>query len=158
ETLALRPKVGWAVREAEKMDVLLGRLAKDHTTFSGCREEKGYSPLPPDLRKFYDRTDGAELFGRGGAAAYRIVAKSDIEELDWGELSESLQENRTPNGQIWYRLCRLADGSYLTINPRPEYPEPWRKRYCEDPNSRQWTSFVAICNCRPETQGKPGQN
>ena len=26
ETLALRPKVGWAVREAEKMDVLLARL------------------------------------------------------------------------------------------------------------------------------------
>lgn len=158
ETLALRPKVGWAVREAEKMDVLLGRLAKEHTTFPGRRMEKGDSSLPPDLCKFYDRTDGAELFGRGDAAVYRILPKPDINQFHWGEVSESLREDDWPDGQIWHRLVRLADGSCLAINPRPKFPEPWRKRRSEDPISSRWECFVAICHCHSHTQGRAGQN
>jgi hypothetical protein len=38
-TLALRPKVGWAVREAGHFDALLARLTADHTTFPGVRTD-----------------------------------------------------------------------------------------------------------------------
>lgn len=40
ETLALRPMVGWAVREAEKLDTLLARLVSEHTTFAGANMER----------------------------------------------------------------------------------------------------------------------
>ena len=65
ETLALRPKVGWAVREAEKMDVCLTKLSKDHNTFPGVQNDDMRSfpagpgqlvlaEIPPDLSKFYN--------------------------------------------------------------------------------------------------------
>ena len=57
QTLALRPKVGWVVREAEKLDVLLARVVREHKTFPGLRTE-GRPYLPPDMAKFYYQTDG----------------------------------------------------------------------------------------------------
>src|SRR5262249_18281021 len=55
-TLALHPKVGWAVCEGENLDMLLERLAKEHATFPGLRQEER-THLPPDLAKFYHPTD-----------------------------------------------------------------------------------------------------
>jgi hypothetical protein len=161
QTLALRPKVGWAVREAEKMDVLLARLAAEHRTFPGGQIEKKETSLRPDLARFYHQTDGAELFGRGDAAACRIVAARDLERLDWGEVPEYLRDNDWPNGHIWYRLAWLADGSYLAINPSPEYPEPLREQYrrdCREGDTSRWDCVVAICHCNVNTQGRPGAN
>jgi hypothetical protein len=157
DTLALLPKVGWAVREAERMDVVLAGLAEDHTTFPGSPVERP-GGLPEDLCRFYHRTDGAELFGRGSSAACRIEAVRGLQRLDWGAVSESLRDNNYPNGHIWYRLARLADGSWLAINPRPEYPEAVRERFRNDPGGREWDTFAAVCHCRRETLGKPGQN
>ncbi len=157
-TLALRPKVGWAVREAEKMHVLLWRLAASHATFAPAPEATVGRNLPPDLGEFYHRTDGAELFGRGDAAACRIVPVRDIERLDWGEMREALRECETPNGQSWYRLAWLADGSWLAINPRPSYPEALSKRYRQDPGNAQWENVAAICHCHTGTPGVPGKN
>src|SRR5262249_52165762 len=128
DTLALRPKAGWAVREAETMDVLLARIAEDHTTFPPTPLDRP-NGLPEDLCKFYHRTDGAELFGRGPSAAYRVEGVRGLERLDWGEVSESLRDNDYPNGQIWYRLARLADGSWLAINPSPAYPDAVREQF-----------------------------
>lgn len=155
--LALQPKVGWGVREAEKMDVLLTQLAERHTTFP---VEPAVSPkcVSPDLAKFYHRTNGAEMFGRGGAAAYRIVARNELERLDWGPIGESLSDNDYPNGQIWYRLAFLSNGSWLAINPRPQYSEEWRERFRSDPGGSTWDSFVAICHCDSATTGKAGAN
>lgn len=162
QTLALRPKVGWAVREAEKMDVLLTLLATEHKSFPGVKTKKEKSFLPPDLAKFYHRTDGAELVGRRNSAACRIVAMNNLERLEWGEVPEDLQDNDWPNGHIWYRLAWLADGSCLAINPRPEYPEPLRRRWlkanADDFDLDHWDSIVAICHCNVNTQGRPGEN
>ncbi len=181
KTLALQPKAGWAVREAEKLDVLLARLAAEHTTFPGLRQEDlkdvSYLPpdlarfnysigggalflpkLPPDLTKFYYSTDGAELFAHQPRAACRIVAASELERLDWGKVSKSLRNNDCPNGHIWYRLARLGDGTALAINPDPAYGSPGRKRFERDSGWDQRRSFVAICHCRRKTQGRPGKN
>lgn len=154
ETLALRPAVGWAIREAAKLDVLLRHLAADHTTFPGLRlNEERY--LPPDLCKFYHQTGGAELFGRGAAARCRIVPPGDIHPLDWGETPEEGGNSRGPDGRIWHRFAWLADGTWLAINldinasdPRPKKDDDWDY----DPN------FHAICHVSAATQNKPGQN
>lgn len=157
ETMALRPEVGWAVRDAEKMDVLLKRLVTEHRTFPGVGFDEE-SSWPPDLCKFFSATNGADLFVQGATAHFRVEPTNDCERLDWGEVSNSLRDNDTPNGHIWYRLVRLGDGTCLAINPSPVYPEAWRLRYCEDPGASTWDSFSAICHCDSKTQGKPGQN
>jgi hypothetical protein len=161
QTLALRPKVGWVVREAEKMDVLLASLAAEHRTFFSLRSVKEGTWLPPDLAKFYHHTDGAELTGRANTAACRIVAARDLERLDWGEVAKDLRDIDWPNGQTWYRLAWLADGSWLAINPRPQYPEPLREQYRRDlleADTSRWDCFVAICHSNTNTQGRPGAN
>jgi hypothetical protein len=157
QTLALRPKVGWAVREAEKMDVLLARLSAEHRTFSGARLENKPTYLPPDLAKFYHHTDGAELFGCAHAAC-RIVSARDLARLDWGKVSAYLRGNDYPNGHIWYRLAWLADGSWLAVNPRAEYPKALRERFRQNPDPGPWGCVVAICHGHTGTQGKPGKN
>ncbi|MCI0377080.1 MAG: DUF4419 domain-containing protein [Gemmataceae bacterium] len=160
ETLALRPKVGWAVRAAGKMDVLLARLA-EHRTFRGKRKDDRRNYLPSDLARFYHHTEGAELFGRGTAAAFRIMPVCDLERLDWGEVSEKLRDNDYPNGHIWYRLAWLADGSWLAINTAPELPEALREQYlrdCRELDIRRWDTMVAICHCHKDTIGRPGAN
>ena len=47
QTLALRPKVGWVVREAEKLDVLLARLTAHHKTFPGAELKRICLPTWP---------------------------------------------------------------------------------------------------------------
>jgi hypothetical protein len=154
QTLALRPKVGWAVREAENIDALLARLTAEHTTFPGLRTEDSWY-LPPDLAKFYHRTDGAELFGRDDAAACRIVSARDMKPLDWGETPDPYGNSRGPDGRIWHRLAWLADGSWLAINLDPNRNDPRptvNNRWSYDPG------FSAICHGTTGTQGQPGQN
>jgi hypothetical protein len=162
DTLALRPAVRWAVREAEALDVLLELLSAAHTTIPGTRldhrDDRGWeleTGLPPDHSAFYHRTNGAELHGKGDAPECRIVPPDGIEPLEWGELPERYGNRRGPGGRIWHRLAWLADGSWLAINldlnrrePRPRKPDDWQY----DP------LFHAICHVRPSTQGKPGQN
>lgn len=158
QTLALRPKVGWAVREAEKMDAmdaLLARLAEEHKTFPGASIENKRTFLPPDLAKFYHSTDGAELFGNGDAAFCRIVAIGDLEQLDWGEVPEYLRDDDWPNRLIWHRLAWLADGSWLAIHPQPAYPEPLFEQRRQDFEEK---NFVAICHCNPNIQSRPAEN
>lgn len=162
ETLALRPAVGWAVREAEALDVLFDRLAAEHTTFPGAavgrRDGRGWeleTGLPPDLSAFYHRTNGAELCGVGDAALCRVVPLDGIEPLDWGEVPVEFGNSRGPGGRTWYRFALLPDGGWLAINldpncrdPRPRKPGEWR--YDE--------RFRPICLGSEATRGKPGRN
>ncbi len=149
-TLALRPKVGWAVREVEKIEALLARLVAEHKSFpSGQIELETY--MPADMATFYHRTDGAELFDRAGAVACRIVAASDIEPLDWGEAPERFRIRLMPGGRNWHRFAWLADGSWLAIHfdpPRPEDPDQW--------SFDRWPR--PICRGTVDTQRRPGQN
>jgi hypothetical protein len=173
ETLALRPKVGWAVREAEKMDVLLARLVAEHTTFPGMRVDElhalygmipsdmfGAALLPPDLAKFYHGTAGAELFGRGDRAACRIVAARDLEPLDWGEMPEEGANTVASADRIWYRFAWLSDGSWLALNlDGNKHLAPWRKnRALREQESTLGEMFAPICRFSRATQNRPGQN
>jgi hypothetical protein len=160
QTLGLRPKAGWAIRAAEQLDVLLARLAAEHRTFPGLRRERGRG-LPPDLARLYHFTDGAELFGRGEAAAYRLVAGRAVEPLDWGELPEKYGGNsRGPAGRIWHRFAWLADGSWLAINlDMNKHLAPWwQDRSLRERKSALGDRFAPICHTSSQTQGQPGKN
>lgn len=120
--LALRPIVGWAVRPAEKFDVLLHSLAQRHRCFAGLptHDHDPRTPwfkqaLPSDLVTFYHRSNGAELLDHAGRAAVRIVPFEQIEPLDSGE-NPGLRAQLFPEGRIWQRIAWLADGSWLAIN------------------------------------------
>jgi hypothetical protein len=159
DTLALRPKVGWAVREAPKLEVLLDRLAADHTTFPGTVAERR-SHLPEDLCEFYHQTNGAELFGRGEGAVLRIAAVDEIESLDWGEDSTS-RGSYGPDGRTWHRFADLADGNWLAINlDVNKHNAPW----WDDPALRKrkdelgYSLFAPICLGSEATRNRPGMN
>jgi hypothetical protein len=154
ETLALRPKVGWAAREAEKLDVLLARLAADHKTFPAVPDDERPRVLPPDLAKFFHHTEGAEILSQSRVACH-IHPATEMNLLAWGEVSDHLRDNDYPNGHIWYRLATLPDGSWLAINPCPDSPQHLREQL-----GREFYSggHVAICHCSASTQGKPGKN
>jgi hypothetical protein len=167
ETFALRPKVGWAVREAEVMDVYLSRLGKDHTTFAGTnvqeQDSRGWvrgTGLPADLSKFYHRTNGAELFGRGADARCRILPREHIESLDWGEDPEGLG-SYGPEGRIWHRFAWLADGGWLAINLDPnKHQAPWSKNPELHELERKigYELFAPICRGAAGTERRPGLN
>jgi hypothetical protein len=144
QSLALRPKVGWAIRPAEKIDVLLGTLAKEHTTFpvpkAKTKEERpSRGEHPADLLAFYHVTDGAELFGGGATAPIRIVPKSDLTRLYW-------------TAGDWHRLAVLADGSSLAINLEHYPPDPNRA-----PGSPHEPLFHPICHVS-KSKDRPGRN
>jgi len=156
-TLALRPKVGWAVREASTLDALLNRLGREHTTFPGTRlEDAEY--LPEDLCAFYHRTNGAELFGR---SVFQIVAANDLEPLDWSELSDEQRGSSSPGGRIWHRFASLPDGSWLAINldfnknraAWGQDPELSKKR-----DELGYEVFAPICHGSEATRNRPGAN
>ena len=131
-----------------------GGLTAAHTTFPGLRRKEDWRYLPLDLATFYHCTDGAQLFGSGGAAAYRLVPSDEVAPLDWGELPE-IGNSRGPGGGVWYRFAWLGDGTWLAINldcnrrdPRPKKSTEWS---CDPP-------FSAVCHCNAGTLGQPGRN
>jgi hypothetical protein len=162
QTLALSPKVGWAVREASRLDTLLARLSQDHTTHPGHQPEdpdRDQWGWPPDLAAFYHHTDGAEMFGHDPASICRIVPANQIEPLDWGEASTSddfVQFSYGPSGRAWHRFATLPDGAGLAINLDPNRRDP---RPRDEGNRSYDRGFAPICLLRPGTVGRqPGQN
>jgi hypothetical protein len=167
QTTALRPNVGWVVRAAGKLDVLLKRLAADHATFPGARVaepnprgEPADRGLPEDLCAFYHRTDGAELFGRGDDAVCRIVPIGELEPLDWGERKDLLG-SFGPGGRIWHRFARLPGGGWLAINLDVNlHNAPWRD--VPDLKKRRdalgYGAFAPICRGSDATRNRPGAN
>lgn len=159
DTLALRPKIGWAVRAAPKLDVLLNRLTAEHATVPGTSVDR-HSGLPEDLCAFYHRTDGADLFGRGTGAAIRIAAATEIVSLDWGENPDALG-SYGPDGRIWHRLAQLGDDRWLAINldinkcnaPWWDVPDLSRKQ-----RELGYEVFAPICLCSEATRNVPGAN
>lgn len=123
QTMALRPRVGWAVRAAEKMEVLLARLAAEHP--AGVRagadmrslSGRDSSHMEPDLGAFYACTNGAELFGRDGTAAYQIVSMDSILPAPVDLLAP-----KQPDPCEWRPIARLADGSWLAANSHARNP------------------------------------
>jgi hypothetical protein len=123
-SMALRPKIGWAVREPQGIDVQLLKLERDgHFTRPSTldvnkRDEHGWlvgEDLPADAASFYFKTDGADLFGQGEAVRFRILPHAQVTRV--GDYDRS-------NRPEWHRICRLADGTELVLDIRGEYAGP----------------------------------
>ena len=112
----LRPKVGWAVREAYDIHRLLAEVVEKHSTHSGKKiddRDRMADRMAPDMWAFYHRTDGAGLFesrsrGRFGIPrrhfACRILPFDHIAPLDFG---------------TWFKFAEFADGGGLAIHLSP---------------------------------------
>lgn len=161
ETLALRPKVGWAVRAAAGLDLYLSRLSKEHRTFPpGKLEWLQRAQVATDLAQFYHSTDGAELFGRGQDALVRIVPGEQIEPLDWGEESGRFGFSSV-RGRVWHRFAWLRDGGWLAINlDYNKHLAPWaEQRELRDQEQKiGYDRFAPICWGSPGTENRPGTN
>lgn len=162
-TLALRPKIGWAVREAPRMSVLLKRLKteKEHATsqpaVAACAglnrgPYKMMEMLPPELGEFYDQTDGAALFRGWLGQGFRIVPLLDVQPVERCDTQGRLVHPRGGGGQ-WYRLVDCDDGSCLAINPFPKrdaLPAGVAGRSRHD-------SFAPVCHCPRRRRGELGR-
>jgi len=134
-TLALRPKLGWAVRQGSALDQLFAKLSKhrpapplENEEFDRCLEGlhgERWCELPGDFLLFYKKCNGVSLFGD----AYRF---RPLEKL---EVVETIQTQPPPdydgrsgswdNGP-WVRFCDLPDGSFVAIELCQTYEKGWK--------------------------------
>jgi hypothetical protein len=128
QTLALRPKVGWAVREVSTLTVALNRVEREHHVSPGYREpvDENRSPFeqtwPEDMMEAYHRSNGMELFGNAGEARFRMLPFAQTREV-YRDLNGSRER--------WIRFCDLADGTYLAIDLDCGYDQATKKRLAE---------------------------
>jgi hypothetical protein len=163
ESLALRPKVGWAICKAGSLDALIERVSQEHTSCpveallhdDKNRTASPHDYLPADLgRLCCESPGGVCLFGNATHALYRILPRHQMRALDWGEEPE-VGNSRGPDGRTWHRFVDLADGSFLAIDLDIN-----RFRFSKM-HSGDWEGrklFSPICHCRPETIGRAGTN
>lgn len=162
DTRALRPKVGWAVREAVKLDVLFARLEEEQQTTEAFQDETTETELPSkaDLAAFFHFTNGAR-FQHSGSETCRIVAAEEMEPLDWGEPDEGVfVGSRGPGGRAWHRFAVLGDGTFLAVNLDLNLINaPWWDDTSMRQQKEKWSeSFAPICHVSAESQGQPNKN
>ena len=122
ETGALRPTLGWAVREAAPIEQALLRLAEHQ-----LEPAKGGLPwealnglrtyyVPTDVLRFYHSATSAEIRSADGGALYRILPLAEWCEPDWAQKWEPVhQEEKVRRPPEVFRLAELADGTELMI-------------------------------------------
>ena len=137
-TLALRPKLGWAVRRGSALDRSLARLSGhdpapplDAPEFDRCIERLASGngcELPGDFLLFYKRCDGVRLVGEGGDATYRFRDLGSVEIVE-GLRTEQPGDDPDAFGWVggpWVRFCDLADGTFLALELRHTHKNGWR--------------------------------
>lgn len=164
-TLALRPKVGWAIRKAGMMSKLLSRLDNEHETHSRYkadgdeRWQRADEYLPPDLDEFYHHTDGANLSTASGSMPVRILPRRQMKPLNWCENMDEGLGSRGPEGRIWHQFAALGDGSWLAINLDLNLGlilDRHAKMQRQDFENHE--TFKPIIHGSPATQATPGRN
>lgn len=144
KTLALRPKLGWAVRRASGFEQLLARLGKHQPVpalagpdFDRCFEKFGLAwrcELPGDLISFFKNCNGIILTGPGGQVVARLRPLEAVAVIEQLVAEGGDDESHTlPDGQVtrmatgpWLRFGDLADGSFVAIELRHTYMKGWR--------------------------------
>jgi hypothetical protein len=128
KTLALRPKMGWAVRPASEQTQLYTRLAAHGAkpplpplefdqVLSDKREEGTVCEFPGDFGAFFKACDGAALFPNAvGKPAFRFRGLSELE----GVPSPFPKKRFGPNDEVdirgpFVRVCDLADGRFAAF-------------------------------------------
>jgi Domain of unknown function (DUF4419) len=139
-TLALRPKIGWAVREVSRMQSLISRIEREHLSKPPNRKllhGRQFDPgsfgdrIPEDLGEFYSRSNGADLFVSDGHPLVEI--------FPWQSMKAALVDvpgqtsrftrfifARTTNGQL---ISTDADGGSSNSiracrSVRPHHDDP----------------------------------
>jgi hypothetical protein len=133
-TLALRPKLGWAVRQGSDLDRLFARRPKhkpalplDGPDFDQCIERFASGllcELPGDFLSFYKNCNGVSLFGD----AYRFRSLEAVEPVDGLKVAPPAEDNdsiRLRSGP-WVRFCDLADGTFVAIELLHTYQKGWK--------------------------------
>jgi hypothetical protein len=115
-SLALRPKLGWAVRQGSELDRLLARLAAyspapplEAPEFDRRVESlrpRRLCELPGDLLLFYKTCDGVDLFADGGRPAYRFRPLGSVELVEGGSREARARQSlrataRWPASATW---------------------------------------------------------
>jgi hypothetical protein len=151
-TLALRPKVGWAVRDAERMDIVLEQLKEPHTLYPPLTENERFQAerklpfldfsMSRELARFYTQANGADLFPRGQSFTYRIVPFQQLRPLEY---KHQIKPPKKPGFEMfgepisscpWMRLCLLPDGSCYAARGE------WKRTGVEDDS--EWIYSGAI--------------
>jgi hypothetical protein len=134
-TLALRPKLGWAVRPGSELDRLFARLSKhkpapplDAPEFdariAGLQFE-WRCEWPGDFLSFYKHCNGVGLFGD----AYRFRPLGAVEPAEGVTTRQPEDYPDYLSGWDtgpWVRFCDLADGSFVVIELRHTYERGWK--------------------------------
>jgi hypothetical protein len=134
-TLALRPKLGWAVRQGSELDRLFARLSKhkpapplDAPEFDARIDGFKFGwgcELPGDFLSFYKHCNGVGLSGD----AFRFCSLEEVEPV---EGITTRQPEDYPDylsdwdAGPWVRFCDLADGSFVVIELRHTYKKGWK--------------------------------
>jgi hypothetical protein len=133
-TLALRPKLGWAVRQGTDLDRLFAMLAKhkpapplDGPEFDRCIAAFTSDlpcELPGGFLSFYKHCNGVRLFGDAfhfrSLESVQPVEGERVEQPADGDDSIFLQS------APWVRFCDLADGSFVAIELLHTYKKGWK--------------------------------
>lgn len=169
ESLALRPKLGWAVRRASEFDQLLVRLdtfkpapALEGPLFDAClaRLELGYiCEIPGELIGLYKHCNGVTITGRED----RLVCLRPLESV---EVIEKLEiEGHPPDtfagyeGEVielatgpWLKFADLAEGASLAIELRHTHEKGWKVVRIEGEKASliAWSLAEFITGCLPQ--------
>jgi hypothetical protein len=124
-TLALRPTLGWAVREAPPIEQALARLARHELTPAGGQDfwerlrELRSDYVPTDVVRFLQACDGAALHG----GLYRVLPFAEWCEPKWLRREVVRGDRVVAVSGPLRRFANLADGTELLLGldcPEPE--------------------------------------
>jgi len=136
-TLALRPKLGWAVRRGDELQRLFNKLSGHEAAPPLDKPDldrllKALLPrgceFPGDFLMFYKKFNGARLFVRDSVAVYsfrplktcEIFADSNPSAIS---MAEDIIQLLPPS---FVRFCDLSDGSFVAIELRHNWDQGWK--------------------------------
>lgn len=134
-TLALRPKLGWAVRNGSDLDRLFARLSRFEPSsplagpvFDGYIvgfSEQMRCELPGDFLSFYKHCNGVSLFQE----AFRFRPLEEVKLVE-GITTPQPEDYNTRFGKWdvgpWARFCDLADGCFVALELQEVYKKGWK--------------------------------
>jgi hypothetical protein len=122
ETGALRPTLGWAVREAAPIEQAMLRLAEHRLVPAqivlswDALRALGVYYVPTDVLRFYKSAASAEIHPRSGGALYRVLPLAEWCEPDWAQKwVPGYRGDKVRTTPELFRFAELADGTELVI-------------------------------------------
>jgi hypothetical protein len=154
ETLALRPRIGWAIRDASQLKRLIHRLRQEHAPRPVDHEALQlawrHGNLPGDLLEFYHEMDGALL---------RLSNQYNVSEIlpfkNTKPMTKKFKELNIASYISAVPLCKFRDQSHYFLSSGDlKYDErlnkySWRVAYMEEPWNGEPLSKERLNKPRP---------